>query len=59
MTAPMLLNGPMDRMAFLAYVEQVLVADRAPGAIVIIDDLPAHKVAGVRQAIEAAGAELR
>ena len=59
MTAPMLLNGPMDRMAFLAYIEQVLVPDLTPGDIVIMDNLPAHKVAGVRQAIEAAGAELR
>ena len=58
-TAPMLLDGPMDREAFLAYVEQVLVPDLSPGEIVIMDNLPAHKVAGVRHAIEAAGAELR
>ena len=58
-TAPMLLDGPMDREAFLAYVEQVLIPDLSPGEIVIMDNLPAHKVAGVRQAIEAAGAELR
>ncbi len=57
--APMLLDGPMDREAFLAYVEQVLVPDLSPGEIVIMDNLPAHKVAGIRQAIEAAGAELR
>jgi transposase len=58
-TAPMLLDGPMDREAFLAYVEQVLVPDLSPGDVVIMDNLPAHKVAGVRKAIEAAGAELR
>ncbi len=58
-TAPMLLDGPMDREAFVAYVEQVLVPDLCPGDIVIMDNLPAHKVVGVRQAIEAAGAELR
>ncbi len=58
-TAPMLLDGPMDREAFVAYVEQVLVPDPCPGDIVIMDNLPAHKVVGVRQAIEAAGAELR
>ena len=49
----------MDREAFVAYVEQVLVPDLSPGDVVIMDNLPAHKVAGVRQAIEAAGAELR
>ena len=48
------MNGP----AFLAYVEQVLAPDLAPGDIVVMDNLPAHKVAGVRQAIEAAGATL-
>ncbi len=58
-TAPMLLDGPMDREAVLAYVEQVLIPDLSPGEIVIMDNLPAHKVAGVRPAIEAAGAELR
>lgn len=57
--APMLLDGPMDREAFLAYIEQVLVPDLTPGDIVIMDNLPTHKIAGVRQAIEAAGAELR
>ena len=57
--APMLLEGPMDGDAFLAYVEQVLAPTLAPGETVVMDNLPAHKVHGVRQAIEAAGAELR
>lgn len=57
--APMLLDGPMNGAAFLAYVEQVLVPTLKPGDIVIMDNLPAHKPAAVRQAIEAAGAELR
>ena len=52
----MLLDGPMNGVAFLAYVEQVLVPTLVPGDQVIMDNLPAHKVAGVKQAIEAAGA---
>ena len=59
MTAPMVLDGAMHGAAFLAYVEQVLVPTLVPGDIVIMDNLPAHKPAAVRQAIEAAGAELR
>ena len=58
LTAPFLLDGPMDGEAFLAYVEQVLVPTLSQGDIVIIDNLPAHKVSGVRQLIEAAGASL-
>jgi transposase len=56
LTAPMLLDGPMNGAAFLAYVEQVLVPTLAPGDLVIMDNLPAHKVTGVKEAIEAAGA---
>jgi transposase len=43
---------------FLAYVEQVLVPTLKPGDMVIMDNLRCHKVAGVREAIEAAGASL-
>lgn len=56
--APMLLDGAMDGDAFLAYVEQVLVKELVPGDIVIMDNLPAHKVSGVSKAIETAGARL-
>lgn len=49
----------MDGTVFLAYIRQVLVPTLSPGDIVIMDNLPAHKVAGVREAIEAAGAELK
>lgn len=59
MTAPMVLDGPMNGAAFLANVEQVLVPTLSPGDIVIMDNLPAHKLAGVREAIEKAGAQLR
>jgi transposase len=59
MIAPLVLDGPMTGAAFLAYVEQMLVPTLVPGDIVVMDDLPAHKVGGVRAAIEAAGASLR
>ena len=54
----MLLDGPMHGSAFRAYVEQVLVPELRPGDVVVMDNLPAHKVAGVRDTIEAAGARL-
>ena len=56
MTAPMVLDGAMHGAAFLAYVEQVLVPTLAPGDIVVMDNLPAHKPVAVRHAIEGAGA---
>jgi transposase len=59
MIAPLVLDGPMTGAAFLAYVEQMLVPTLVPGDIVVMDNLPAHKVGGVRAAIEAAGAALR
>jgi transposase len=59
MTAPMVLDGPMNGPAFLAYVEQVLAPTLSPGETVVMDNLPAHKVTGVRAAIEAKGARLR
>ena len=58
MTAPMVLDGAMNGAAFLAYVEQVLVPTLAPGDIVVMDNLPAHKPAAVRAAIVRAGATL-
>lgn len=59
MTAPMVLDGPMNSDAFRAYVEQVLVATLRPGDIVVMDNLAPHKASTVRDVIEAAGAELR
>lgn len=56
--APMLLDGAMNGDAFLAYVEQVLVKELAPGDVVIMDNLSAHKVSGVSKAIESAHAQL-
>lgn len=59
MTAPMVLDGAMNGDAFKAYVEQVLAPTLSPGDIVIMYNLPAHRAAGVREAIEAVGAQLR
>ena len=56
--APMLLDGPMNGSAFLAYAEQVLAPELRPGDIVVMDNLPSHKISGVREAIERAGARL-
>jgi transposase len=58
MTAPMVLDGAMNGAAFLAYVEQVLVPTLAPGDVVVMDNLPAHKPVAVRAAIDRAGARL-
>jgi transposase len=57
--APCALDGPMDGDCFRAYIEQFVVPTLRPGEIVVMDNLASHKVAGVREAIEAAGAELR
>lgn len=57
--APMLLDGPMNGECFLAWVEQMLAPTLRPGHVVVMDNLSAHKVAGIRQAIEARGAKLR
>jgi transposase len=58
LTAPMVLDGPMNAAAFQAYVEQALIPMLKPGDIVVMDNLPAHKPASVRRSIEAAGADL-
>ena len=52
-----MLDGAINGRAFLAYVEQWLAPTLAPGDIVVADNLASHKVAGVREAIEARGAE--
>jgi transposase len=58
MTAPMVLDGPMNGAAFKAYVAQVLAPTLKPGDIVVMDNLSAHKHADIREIIEAAGAAL-
>lgn len=58
LTAPWLIDGPIDGQSFLQYVEDVLVPTLEPGDIVIIDNLGSHKGKAIRQAIRAAGAKL-
>ena len=58
LTAPGVFDGAIDGASFLAYIEQILVPTLTPGDIVIADNLAAHKVAGVRGAIERVGATL-
>ena len=56
--APMIVDGAMNGDAFTAYAESFLAPTLAPGDVVIMDNLPAHKVSGARAAIERAGASL-
>ena len=58
LTAPLAIDGAINGELFLAYVEQVLVPTLKPGDVVIMDNLRVHKLAGVREAIEAVGAKL-
>lgn len=58
LTAPMILDGPMNGAAFRAYVEKVLAPTLNPGDVIVMDNLPAHKGAAVRAAIQALGASL-
>ena len=59
LTAPMVLDGPMNAECFQAYVEQALVPTLEPGDIVVMDNLSSHKGEEVRRLIEQAGAALR
>ena len=56
--ATLVLDGTMDGPTFLSYVEDHLVPSLVPGDVVVMDNLSAHKVAGVREAIEDAGCDL-
>ena len=57
-TAPLVVDGPMNGDVFLAYVQQQLAPTLRLGDTVIMDNLSSHKRAGVREAIEAVGARL-
>lgn len=59
LSAAAVIDGAVNGDVFLAYVRQVLAPTLRPGDIVIMDNLSSHKIAGVREAIEATGAELR
>jgi len=56
--APMTIEAAIDADIFLAYIDQVLCPALRPGNVVVMDNLSTHKVAGVRERIEATGAEL-
>jgi transposase len=58
LTAPWVLDGPINGESFVAYVQQALVPTLSKGDIVVLDNLGSHKVKGVREAIEAVGATL-
>lgn len=57
-TAPLVVDGPMNGDVFLAYVQQQLAPTLRPGDMVILDNLSSHKKAGVKEAIEAVRARL-
>jgi len=57
-TAPFVIDQPMSGDIFLAYLRRCLVPTLTAGDIVVMDNLPAHKIAQVRRIIEAAGAKL-
>ena len=57
-TAPLVIDGPMNGDVFLSYVQQHLAPTLREGDLVVMDNLAAHKVAGVREAIEGVGARL-
>ncbi len=56
--APMVIDGAMNGEAFTAYAEHMLAPTLSPGDIVVMDNLPAHKIKGAREAIEKVGAKL-
>ena len=58
-TAPCVFDGPMNGASFLTYVEHFLVPTLRQGDVVVMDNLASHKVKGVKEAIERAGATLR
>ena len=57
-SAPMTVNGAVDGEVFLVYVREVLCPTLEAGDIVVMDNLKAHQVAGVQEAVEAKGARL-
>jgi transposase len=59
MVAPFVFDGPMNGPTFVTYIQQCLAPTLGRRDTVIMDNLAAHKVAGVREAIEAVGARLR
>jgi len=58
LTAPMVMDGAITGPHFLAYLKQILVPTLQPGDVVVMDNLPAHKVAGVKEIVAKAGAQV-
>jgi transposase len=58
LSAPMTVEGAVDGTVFLVYVEQILAPTLSPGDVVIMDNLGAHKVKGIKEAIEGRGAKV-
>jgi transposase len=58
LTAPMVLDGPINGESFRAWVQQFLLPTLKPGDVVVMDNLPAHQVTGIQQTIESCGAKL-
>ncbi len=56
--APLVLDGPMTGETFQAYVAQFLAPTLCPGDVVVMDNLAAHKMTGIREAIAAVGASV-
>lgn len=59
LVAPWVIDGPVNGAAFRTWVQQVLVPVLHPGDIVVMDNLGSHKVAGIAEAVQAAGAQVR
>jgi transposase len=57
-TAPCVMDGPINGESFRAYVEQILVPTLKPGDIVVLDNLGSHKGTSIRSLIRKAGARL-
>jgi transposase len=57
-TAPSVLSGSINGASFLTYIKESLVPTLRKGNVVILDNLPVHKVAGVKEAVEAVGARV-
>ena len=58
LVAPFVIDGPINGELFRAWVEQMLVPALQPGDMVVLDNVSSHKVAGIEEAIRAAGAHL-
>ena len=57
-SAPWLLNGPINGESFLTYVREVLLPTLRPGDVVVLDNLGSHKAKAIRQIIRNVGARL-